>query len=360
MQKILKITTIMIIMALVFCTCAFCLVGCNSNRGNIDISDDIDDDYQSGFQLDIEDTPEVGLTMQEIDPSEYEDYGVSMAAESAFTLTATVTPKETSHTEVEWSYLTQGIFWSNDKELTDYVIFDVEDNTCIISCLQPFGSKITVRCSSTYNKSLFADCSLDYVSRVESVKFTCDPKHYGHDSDYNDSYVYYADLDFGGTATIGVEIEYGVGTLMGDIEFGSITTSLAPNCFDALKTAVTDTNFNVVQDSTSFIQIDFNQISGTYSKSASITLGDISCFYTSSYVDPTLCTGYAQFTKAFYDYTIKGSRSYHAKMVCSYTYSYSSLGTLCEGSFEMPINIAASSIDVVPSAVSFKQSSFVF
>lgn len=60
--------------------------------------------------------------------SEYESYGVSSSSETAYTLTATVTPEDTADKAVDWSvgFVDPTSTWAVGKRATDYVTITPE------------------------------------------------------------------------------------------------------------------------------------------------------------------------------------------------------------------------------------------
>ena len=94
----------------------------------------------------------VKLMKSPILPTAYEDYGVMPTAESAFNLTATISPEDAANHGVDWylSFDNPSSAWASGKNVEDYVMMspsaDTKTNT--ISCLQPFGNAIIVTAKS--------------------------------------------------------------------------------------------------------------------------------------------------------------------------------------------------------------------
>lgn len=181
MNKVTKILGIVLIMALVFCTCALCLVGCNSNEGLIvKPNEDPEQLVESGFEIEYEDTPELGLSVQEIDPEDYEDYGISMAAESAYTITATVLPVDCTNKKVKWSvnFKDPSSTWASGKSASDYVLlssFESDSGSSItVSCVDEFGEKIIITATSVITPSVTASCTCDYLQKLKNLFFNVD------------------------------------------------------------------------------------------------------------------------------------------------------------------------------------------
>lgn len=121
----------------------------------------------------------ISLMSAKIAAADYESYGVSAQAENAFTLTATLTPADSYDKTVDWSVRWQNASsaWAKGKTVTDYVtVTPTSDGalTASVACLQDFGEKIEVVCTSRANENATATCVCDYAKRVESFSITCE------------------------------------------------------------------------------------------------------------------------------------------------------------------------------------------
>lgn len=104
--------------------------------------------------------------------AEYETYGVSNLAESAFVLNAIITPDTAANQGVKWDS-----FWlganSNylGESISDYVLIAPQEDgkSLLIECIAPFGDTIVVQATSQDNPDLTAFCELDYAQKVLSV-----------------------------------------------------------------------------------------------------------------------------------------------------------------------------------------------
>ena len=103
-----------------------------------------------------------------------EDYvanGISPLAETAYTLTATVLPADTTNKKVDWSiaFKNASSTWASGKTVTDYVTVTPSADgalTAVVACLQPFGEQIKVTVTSQDNAEAKAEVSVDYVKRL--------------------------------------------------------------------------------------------------------------------------------------------------------------------------------------------------
>ena len=89
----------------------------------------------------------VKLMSAKIPVSEYAANGISPLAETAYTLTATITPSYAVNKTVDWSvaFVNPSSSWANGKTVTDYVtVTPTSDGalTATVSCLQAFGEQI--------------------------------------------------------------------------------------------------------------------------------------------------------------------------------------------------------------------------
>ena len=118
---------------------------------------------QSGFIM--SETEETGITLMSatIAEEEFTANGVSPLAESAVTLTATITPNDATYQQVDWtvSFLSLSS-WVSGKNVSDYVtVAPTSDGA--------FGEPVVITVRSRKYPELFASCICNYVKRVESV-----------------------------------------------------------------------------------------------------------------------------------------------------------------------------------------------
>lgn len=118
------------------------------------------------------------LTSAEIALADFEAYGVSPIAETAYTLTATVNEDATVKA-VNWSVAWENASseWATGKTVTDYVtLSNMGDLTATVSCLQAFGEAVIVSAASRDDPAVKATCQCDYRARVvgASMRFQDD------------------------------------------------------------------------------------------------------------------------------------------------------------------------------------------
>ena len=89
------------------------------------------------------------LMSTKIAAADYEEYGVSPMAETAYQLTATITPEYAEDKTVDWSvaFDNPSSAWATGKTVTNYVtVTPTSDGalTATVSCLQDFGDRKSV------------------------------------------------------------------------------------------------------------------------------------------------------------------------------------------------------------------------
>ena len=116
----------------------------------------------------------VSLLSEKIEKADYEAYGVSPLAESAYTLTATVEPANAPDKAVDWSvaFVNPASEWATGKTVTDYVtVTPTSDGalTATVQCLQAFGEQITVTVASRQFSGVNATCTVDFAKKIKSA-----------------------------------------------------------------------------------------------------------------------------------------------------------------------------------------------
>ena len=133
-----------------------------------------DDTADGGAVISESEGKGMALTSVAIATADYDEYGISPMAETAYTLTATVQPDTSGEKTFDWSIKFQSASssWANGKTVTDYVtVTPASDgaNTATVECKQAFGEKILVTCSSRDYASLSATCTVDYAQRITGM-----------------------------------------------------------------------------------------------------------------------------------------------------------------------------------------------
>ncbi len=112
----------------------------------------------------------ISLLSAEIPVSAYEANNVSAQAESAYTLTATITPSDATNKAVTYTaaFANPDSAWASGKNVSDYVTVtqaSAGSLTATVSCLQAFGEQIIITVSSQDNYEVSATCTVDYLRK---------------------------------------------------------------------------------------------------------------------------------------------------------------------------------------------------
>ena len=131
----------------------------------------------SGMQVGEGEGNGISLMSAKIALEDYEEYGISELAESAVSITATITPAEADDKTVDWSikWKNASSSWATGKTVTDYVtITPTSDGalTANAECKQAFGEQIVITCTSRMNSKATAEVTVDYVKKLEGTTLT--------------------------------------------------------------------------------------------------------------------------------------------------------------------------------------------
>lgn len=113
----------------------------------------------------------IKLLSAKIAPAAYAENGIDPQAESAFTLTATVTDS-TGGTPEAIQKVTYSIAWKsgNPGTLSDFVTMTTSGTTATFTCKKAFSTQIIVTCTSDLDSTKSATATLDYYKRITSMK----------------------------------------------------------------------------------------------------------------------------------------------------------------------------------------------
>lgn len=116
----------------------------------------------------------VVFTSYEIPAARYAEYAVPASAESAFTLTATITPEDAAIKTGKFSmaFANPGSEWATGKSCNTYISMQVNGLQATISCLEAFGEQIIVTFRSDDEQcTKTATCTLDYEKKLLSATY---------------------------------------------------------------------------------------------------------------------------------------------------------------------------------------------
>ena len=119
----------------------------------------------------------IQLKSMKIAPENYDEYGISPMADTAYQLTATITPANATNKAVDWTiaFVNPSSAWASGKTVTDYVTVTPTSNgalTANVECLQAFGEQVRVTVTSRDNTAVKANATVDYTEKLSAVKAT--------------------------------------------------------------------------------------------------------------------------------------------------------------------------------------------
>ena len=169
-------------------TCAFTVVSCSKDKTDEQTNVGIEQTMTNGgMQIGAGTSNGIKLMSATLLSSEYETYGVSATAESAYTLTATVTPSYTTNPVVNWSvsWVDPSSSWASGKTATDYVTVTPSggyNHTAVVSCNKAFGEQIKITATAESNSAAYADCIVDYSQKINGgyLRVTSNPNSQGN------------------------------------------------------------------------------------------------------------------------------------------------------------------------------------
>ncbi len=133
-----------------------------------------DEEDDGGAVINEGESNGIKLMSAKISPENYDEFGISPMAETAYQLTATITPSDATDKTVDWSvsFVNPSSAWATGKTVTDYVtVTPTSDGalTANVENLQAFGEQIKVTVTSRDNAEATAECVVDYVKRVTGI-----------------------------------------------------------------------------------------------------------------------------------------------------------------------------------------------
>ena len=119
----------------------------------------------------------IKLAAVKLASSEYDEYGVSPLAETAYTLTATITPADAANKAVDWTiaFKNASSTWATGKTVTEYATVTPSADgalTAVVENVAAFGEQIVVKATSRDNADAYATCTVEYLQRTTGYSFT--------------------------------------------------------------------------------------------------------------------------------------------------------------------------------------------
>ena len=125
----------------------------------------------------------IKLAAVKLASSKYDEYGVSPLAETAYTLTATITPADAANKAVDWTiaFKNASSTWATGKTVTEYATVTPSSDgalTAVVENVAAFGEQIVVKATSRDNTDAYATCMVEYLQRTTGYTLTLDGKTY--------------------------------------------------------------------------------------------------------------------------------------------------------------------------------------
>lgn len=147
-------------------------------KGNVQEVEKIEDPAEDNGDVTVSviGSDNVSLAAYEIPTDEYATYGVSATAETAYQLSATITPVTAYNKAVDWSvaFVNPTSEWATGKTVTDYVTVTATSDgalTATVECLQAFKEQIQVTVTSRDDASKTATCVCDYTTKIKTINY---------------------------------------------------------------------------------------------------------------------------------------------------------------------------------------------
>ena len=173
-KKLLTITFLALMLVTLFVFGVF--VACNpiENEKTKTTADAVD---PGEFDLNVVEESGIMLSSSVIPKELYGEYGIAQIANSAQTVTATITPSDATNKEVDWSiaWKNANSTWAKGKTLSDYLTLSPTSDgalTATVTCKKAFGEQAIVTCKVRTDDTLTATCTVDYKQRVIGIDFS--------------------------------------------------------------------------------------------------------------------------------------------------------------------------------------------
>lgn len=128
----------------------------------------VDDEFNGGAVITDGESNGIRVARARIAPEDFASYGISPQAESAYTLTATVSPASADDTRVEWTVTCI----DGSLNASEYISLNANGLTATVTCLKEFNKQFVVTVRSVDNPEATATCTLDYVQKITGVNVT--------------------------------------------------------------------------------------------------------------------------------------------------------------------------------------------
>ncbi len=193
-------------------------------------------DNPSGGLVDIAEENGIKLMVAQVAPEDFEDYGVSPAADTAYTLTATVNDGAFDKSVV-WgvSFANPSSDWASGKNITDYATITPATDyglTATLTVKQAFGERIIVKVASYMDMTVNATCNVEYLKKMTSFTAILNPSL----GENKGGRLYVKDIE----NTISINPTYDIGTVEGVISDCKTTFTVHNNTKSAISGLLTN------------------------------------------------------------------------------------------------------------------------
>lgn len=128
----------------------------------------------------VEDGLEQGINLSArlLSVEEYDEYGVSPLADSAISVTATVTSSDATYKTLVWSvsWKNASSTWASGKTVTDYVTVSPTSEgalTATVTCKQAFGEQVVLKAAlKGFEDTIYGTKNVKYAKRINSLSIS--------------------------------------------------------------------------------------------------------------------------------------------------------------------------------------------
>ncbi len=282
------------------------------------------------------------------------DYGLDAASvESAVTITATFTPESTTNQNISWDakFANPSSEWATGKEISNYLSIVTSKKQAVVTCKEAFGEKIILTATPESNPDLAKTCTFDYVARPISVNVG--EWISGRDTTFSDSLT----VRFNYATSIGIQVEYGVGTLRGVLYVESFTLKMNETFKDLINPYLIGAGYTIHAYEHYYAQAEQISSAISYSFPAPST-----CFLTPNLqAEPSRSDAerIQNFTQGFVA-AADSSQFGEGTLTLNYTYKYADVEFAQGEATTENVNFVSSGVEVVASDFAISEGSHVF
>lgn len=196
------------------------------------------DNTQGGGLVDVTEENGIKLMSAQIDPADFEENGISPAADTAYTLTASVNANALDKSVI-WAVAFQNpsSTWASGKSIADYAtIAPTTTNglTANLTIKQAFGERIVVKVAANLDITINATCNVEYLKKMTSFTATLNPSLAADKT----GRLYVGDIN----NTVSINPTYGTGTVSGTISACKTTFTVHNTTKSRIDTLMTNGN----------------------------------------------------------------------------------------------------------------------